>query len=167
MCLCLALILPISMEAFAAASGVAHNPVVGWLEYARLSPGGVVLDAKLDTGARTSSLHATEVRQFEREGKKWVAFDVVGNDGRRVHFERPLVRMARIRSAPGVGEARPTVMLGICIGPVYRVTEVNLVDRSGLSKPLLIGRRFLEGRLRIDLSRRYTLAPMCNRDDVP
>jgi len=142
-------------------------PVAGWLERARLSPGEIVLEAKLDTGARTSSIHALNLQQFERAGKNWVAFDVVGADGRSVRLERPLVRIAKIKSAPGTEEERPTVTLGICIGNVFQITEVSLVDRSGLSKPLLIGRRFLKGRLVVDLSHRYLLEPLCNRKSMP
>ena len=143
-------------------------PVAGWIERARISPGGIVLEAKLDSGARTSSLNAENLEQFERGGQKWMAFDVVGNDGRRAHLERPLVRVARIRSAPGVDEDRPTVTLGICVGDVYLVTEVNLVDRSNLIRPLLIGRRFLlKGHLLIDLKRRHLLEPACEQEAVP
>ncbi len=142
-------------------------PVAGWIERARLSPGDIVLEAKLDTGARMSSLHAVNLRQFERDGKNWVAFDVTGNDGRSVRLERPVLRIARIKSALGSDEARPTVTLGICIGRVYRVTEVNLADRSSLTKPLLIGRRFLKGRLRVDLAHRYLLEPACDRTKPP
>lgn len=164
---CLALILLVSTELSAGAAKTDAVPVAGWLEHARLTPGDILLEAKLDTGARTSSLHAQNPRQFKRDGKNWVAFYVTGNDGRRVHLERPLVRIVRVRSASGVDEARPAVTLGICIGSVYRVTEVNLVDRSGLAKPLLIGRRFIRGRLRIDVSRRYMLEPVCKGKAVP
>lgn len=161
-----ALILSLSAACAAYAAQPDAVPVAGWLERARLSPGDIVLEAKLDSGARTSSLHAVNVQQFERDGKEWVAFDVAGNDGRSVRIERPLVRIARIKSALGTDEARPTVTLGICIGSIYRVTEVNLVDRNGLTKPLLIGRRFLKGRLLVDLNRRYLLEPACKRNSV-
>jgi hypothetical protein len=142
-------------------------PVAGWLERARLSPGEIILDAKLDSGARTSSLHAANLKQFKRDGKEWVAFDVTGNDGRAGRIERPLVRIARIKSALGTDEGRPTVTLGICIGSVYRVTDVNLVDRGGLSEPLLIGRRFLEGQLLVDAGRRHLLKPACTQKTAP
>lgn len=154
-----------------AGAGAAAGPETlahaGWLERARLTPGEVVLEAKLDTGAMTSSLDAVEVRQFERDGRRWVAFTVVGTDGRRVRLERPLVRLARIRSALGVDEARPTVTLGICIGPVYRVTEVNLARRAHLDVPLLIGRRFLEGRFVVDSGRRHLHEPDCEPAPPP
>lgn len=141
-----------------------NAPVAGWLERARISPGELVLEAKLDSAARTSSLHATNIERFQREGTDWVAFDA-GADG--VRIERPLVRTARIRSAPHAEEERPVVKLGICIGSVYRVTEVNLVDRTDLAKPLLVGRRFLRGRLLVDTKRRYLLDPVCKPRTLP
>ena len=89
------------------------------------------------------------------------------NEGRNVRIERPIVRMAQIKSALGTDEARPTVTLGICIGTVYRVTEVNLVDRSDLTKPLLVGRRFLRGRFLVDMGRRHLLEPLCRQKTAP
>ena len=142
-------------------------PVAGWLERARLSPGEILLEAKLDSGALSSSLHAANLKQFKRDGKDWVAFDVTGNDGRTAHFERPIVRIAKIKSALGTDEGRPTVTLGICVGNVYRVTEVNLVDRSGLTNPLLIGRRFLRDRLLVDTGRQYLMDPTCTQKMAP
>lgn len=96
-----------------------------------------------------------------RDGKDWVAFNLVGDNGHSGRIERPVVRISRIKSALGTDEGRPTVTLGLCIGSVYRITEVNLVDRENLIKPLLVGRRFLSGRLRVDPRRRYLLEPAC------
>lgn len=158
---CVAVILFFWTAAAAPASRPDAVPIAGWLERVRLSPGDVVLEAKLDTGARTSSLHAIDLQQFERDGKDWVAFNVVGDNGLSVRIERPVVRISRIKSALGTDEGRPTVTLGICIGSIYRVTEVNLVDRNGLTRPLLVGRRFLGGRFRVDPRRRYLLEPAC------
>lgn len=163
-CVCLSVVLSVPVVL---ASQPVAVPVAGWIERARLSPGDIVLEAKLDTGARTSSLHAVNLRQFERDGKNWAAFDVTGNDGRSVRLERPVLRIAHIKSALGSDEARPTVTLGICIGRVYLITEVNLVDRSSMTKPLLIGRRFLKGQLRVDLAHRYLLEPACDRTEPP
>lgn len=120
-----------------------------------------MLEAKLDTGARTCSLDARNLQPFEREGRAWVAFNVADNTGRTVRIERPLVRIASVKSALGADEMRPAVALGVCVGNVYRVTEVTLVDRSVLAKPLLIGRRFLSGRLLVDSKRRHLLEPHC------
>ncbi len=142
-------------------------PVAGRIERVRLTPGDVVVEAKLDTGARTSSLDAMNMRRLIRDGTDWVAFDVTGNDGRSVRIERPVMRIAEIKSALGIDEDRPVVTLGICIGKVYRLTEVNLVDRSDLSASLLIGRRFIQGRLLVNANRRYLLEPACRQMALP
>lgn len=136
-------------------------PVAGWIERARLFPGDVLVEAKLDTGSRNSSLHALNIERFERDGADWVAFDIpVGRD-QKLRVERPVARVVELQSAPGRYESRIAVKLGICIGNVFRITEVNLVDRSTLSKPLLVGRRFLRGRFLVDMKRRYLLEPAC------
>jgi hypothetical protein len=142
-------------------------PVAGRVERARISLGEIVVDAKLDTGALTSSLHAAQFHRFERDGKAWVAFEVAGNDGRSARIERPVVRVARVTSSLGTDEARPTITLGVCIGAVYRVTEVNLVDRGELTQALLVGRRFLRGRLLVDSRQQHLLEPSCPRRRVP
>ena len=142
-------------------------PVAGRMENVRLTPGDVVVEAKLDTGARTSSLDAVNMQRLIRDGADWMALDVAGNDGRNVRIERPVVRIAKIKSALGVDEDRPVVTLGVCIGKVYRVTEVNLVDRGDLTAPLLIGRRFLHGRLLVNVNRRHLLEPACKRTALP
>jgi len=163
----MALWLLLAMAPAAAALPPYALPVAGRTERARVEPGGLMLEAKLDTGARTSSLHAANLQFLTRDGQDRVAFDVVDDGGRSVHIDRPLVRIAKIKSAPGIDEARPVVTLGICIGNIYRLTEVNLVDRSTLDKPLLIGRSFLRGRLQVNVNRRYLLEPACAQKIAP
>ena len=53
-----------------------EKQIVGWIEEARVYPGGLLIHAKLDTGARHSSLNVRSVTDFKRNGKKWVRFDV-------------------------------------------------------------------------------------------
>ena len=120
------------------------------------------MPAKLDTGADTSSLHAGEVRWFVRDDGDWVGFDVANEIGEKVYFERKVVRIARIKRASGVPQKRPTIMLGICVGDVYRVTQVNLVDRGHLNYDLLVGRRFLKDHFAVDSARTHTLEPRCD-----
>jgi len=146
----------------AAATVPAETRIVGWLERVRLGEVGVVLSAKLDTGADTSSLHAPDVRWFNRDGHDWVAFDVTGDDGRTVRFEREVVRVAEIkRRGGGKALTRPTVLMGVCLGRVYRVTEVNLADRTRFKQPFLVGRKFLEKHFAVDSARTYTVEPNC------
>ena len=69
---------------------------------------------------------------------------------------------ARLGKAAGGVQERPTVLLGVCLGKTYRVTEVNLTDRSGFKLPFLVGRSFLAERFAVDASRTATVEPSCN-----
>jgi hypothetical protein len=146
----------------ALAAAAAEPRVAGWIERVRLGEEGIVVNAKLDTGALTSSLHAADVRWFSRDGEQWVAFDVTAEDGRTVHFERKVVRISRIKRQGQDSDKRPTVMMEVCLGGVYGVTEVNLTDRTGFKYEFLVGRHFLADRFIVDAARMNVVAPDCS-----
>jgi len=162
--MCAALLLP-GLCAWICTPGpaafAAELRVVGWIERVRLGIEGLPVAAKLDTGADSSSLHATAIRWFVRDDGDWVAFDVAGEGGQKASFERKVVRIARIRRTTGEVQKRPTILLGVCLGSVYRLTEVNLSDRSGFDYEVLVGRRFLAGHFVVDPGRRHTVEPDC------
>lgn len=139
----------------------AQPTVVGWIESVKLDSEGLLVPAKLDTGADTSSLHASDIRWIRRADGDWVSFEVAGKDNRKVRLERKVERVARVKKAAGGVQDRPTVMLGVCLGNTYRVTEVNLTDRTGFKLPFLVGRSFLAERFAVDSSRTDTIEPSC------
>ncbi|MEW6533450.1 MAG: RimK/LysX family protein [Thermodesulfobacteriota bacterium] len=136
--------------------------VVGLVEEVKITPGGLTLEAKLDTGADHSSLHAVNISRFRRGSERWVRFDVVNTEGDRVTLERELARVSRIKSPDDRPQKRPTVMLGVCLGNVYKEIEVNLVDRSRFRNKMLIGRSFMKDKLLVDPSKKFTLKPTCS-----
>lgn len=138
---------------------------VGFTERALLYPGDFLIYAKMDSGARTSSLNAQNITTFERNGKIWARFRVTNREGQTVMFERPVVRHVEIKNLTGPLIKRPVVMLGLCIGNVFRVTEVNLSDREGFNFQLLVGRRFMRQALVIDPARQYITTPKCTVTD--
>jgi hypothetical protein len=133
----------------------------GWIEKAVLYPHGIVLHSKLDTGAKTSSLHAPEPEYFNRDGKDWVRISVTNKNIETVMVETPVVRTAKIKRHFGKGQTRPVILLDLCVGNVRKTEEVNLVDRAGMNYQLLIGRNFLKGSLLIDSGATYMLSPDC------
>lgn len=139
----------------------AQPTLVGWVEPIRLGSEGMPLSAKLDTGADTSSLHARDITWIHRTDGDWVAFDIVGEDNRKIRLERKVQRIANVKKAAGGVQSRPTVRLGVCLGNVYRLTEVNLTDRTSFKLPLLLGRSFLAGDFAVDSSRTHTIEPNC------
>ena len=157
-------LLGILATAFSFSACGADVAVVGWIERARLDGDGLVLAAKLDTGADTSSLHASDIRWQTREDGDWVVFDVANERGEKVQFERKVIRVARIKRIGGGTQKRPTVMMGLCLGRVYRQTQITLVDRSGFNYELLVGRRFLAHHFVVDAARTHTTEPDCREE---
>lgn len=140
--------------------------VFGWIETVSLDGGTFQLEAKLDTGADNSSLHATDIEEFERDDAEWVRFTTADRDDQEQEFERPVERTASIRRTEGDPEERPVVKMDLCIGNVEREVEVNLTDRSALSYPMLIGRSYLRDHILVDSGPKNTVEPDCSDSDT-
>ncbi|KPB28410.1 ATP-dependent zinc protease [Pseudomonas amygdali] len=130
----------------------ANKTVYGLNEYASLIEIDVEIAAKLDTGAKTASLSARDIKHFKRNGESWVRF-YIASDSKHIHpIERPLARVSKIkRRADDVDpneenkySSRPVINLDICMGEALRNIEVNLTDRSAFQYPLLIGSEALK-----------------------
>jgi hypothetical protein len=148
----LVLVLPVAAQG---------KQVVGWLEKVRIYPGNLVIIAKLDTGAKNSSLNVSHVTVFERDGEQWVRFDVKSRYGKTVTIERKVERVMKIKRHGAKPEKRFAIRLGVCLGDSYKEVEVNLADRSGFLYQMLIGRSFLAGSFVVDSSAKYTTKPNC------
>lgn len=133
----------------------------GWAEKATLFPQGISFNAKLDTGAETTSINAINPEFFERDGKQWTRFKITNKQNKTATIEAPVVREATIKRHFGKQQVRPVIMLDICVGNVRKTVEVNLIDRSRLDYQLLIGRNFLKGSFLIDSGSTYMLSPDC------
>ena len=140
---------------------VASKTIVGWIEKAVLYPHDITLPAKLDTGAKTSSIDAPDPDYFEQDGEQWVRFRVSNKNLESVMIEAPVVRESKIKRHFGEKHVRPVIMLDICLGKIHKQVEVNLVDRTGFDYQLLIGRNYLENAFLIDSGSTYTVSPDC------
>lgn len=157
----LALAVALGLPAPAAAAQGKH--VVGWIERARVDPGGIVLKAKMDTGAKTTSLNVARLERFSRDGRPWVRFELTRSDGKVIAMERPQVRTARIKRHGAPPRLQAVVMLGLCLDSVYKQTEVSLADRTGFNYQLLVGREFLGGNFLVDPGRTFVAQPSCGQ----
>ena len=144
---------------------LAAKDVVGWVEHVRVYPGGVVVKAKVDTGATTSSLDCECIDPIIVDGEQWVSFSVQSESGKIVSMKKPVLRIAKIKRHFGEQQQRYVIKLGICLGSVYREEEVTLVDRSGFNYPMLIGRSFLQKDFLVDPHDTFVTHPSCK--DVP
>jgi hypothetical protein len=134
--------------------------VVGELEEVWLENLQLALPARIDTGAETASLDARNIEVFERDGRRWVRFEIVHPvSGEPVPMERRLKRMVSIIQANSPeAERRPVIKLGITIGHISQTAEFTLSDRSHLDYQVLVGRNILQDVMVVDVSRK-NIAP--------
>lgn len=133
----------------------ADKMLVGELEKVWIEPPGVILTARVDTGASSSSLHADELIGFERDGDDWVRFNILVDD-EAIPVEAEVARYVRvIQQADVEGSRRPVVNLRIRIGDVQDSFEFTLADRSHLDYQIILGRNFLTDMAIVDVAQKF------------
>ncbi len=133
--------------------------MIGWREWVGLPDLGIQrIKAKVDTGARSSSLHAYDVEEFDRGGETFVRFKVhpVQRDYSTVVRARAKVLEYRsIRSSSGRASLRPVIIADIALlGAVWPV-ELTLANRDEMGFRMLLGREAFRGRFLVDAGRSY------------
>ena len=140
---------------------VAHDMTqVGWREWLALPDLGLpLIKAKIDTGARSSSLHVERWELIEREEHRWVAFELRPGPrrGRVQRFEAPVLDTREVTDSGGNRALRPFILTTVMLGSQAWPIEINLTNRKSMLFPLLIGRTAMAGRLIVDPSRSFVL----------
>lgn len=133
--------------------------IVGWREWVGLPLlGAASIRAKIDTGARTSALHAHDLTVESTSGKRMAHFTIrptKGSDDGAVTVEAEVIEERAIRSSNGVDELRPVIMTSLTIGASTWPVEITLTDRELMGFPMLIGRSALRNRCMIDPNRSF------------
>ncbi len=132
--------------------------VIGFAELVDLPEWGIVgLRGKMDTGAKTSALHVSNIREI---GNGRVGFDVRLHRRRAdriVHVEAKISRRGRVRPSSGDAQTRLFVATTLRIGTIERTIELSLVDRENMIYRMLVGRAAMGHGVLVDPSRRYAL----------
>lgn len=135
------------------------NTLTGWREWAGLPDLGVEwIKAKIDTGARTSSLHAFDIEEFERDGADWVRFRVrpwQESTADTVIAECPVHDRRAVRSSSGHAATRIVVKLRIRLVERVITVEVTLSNRDEMGFRMLIGREALRRGFVVDPARSF------------
>ena len=133
--------------------------VIGWREKVELVDfDNSVIKAKLDTGARTSSLHATHISESEDSGDKYVSFRLknIGTKTKYKYFKCKLREWRIVRNSGGDEEYRPVNQTKIRIGNREMKIEITLTQRSRMSYDMLIGRTALRRKFLVDSGKSYS-----------
>jgi len=137
----------------------AAKPIIGWREWIALPQLGIErIKAKVDTGARTSALHAWKIEPFERDGVLWVRFQLhplQRNNRVTVPCEALVVDHRAVRNTSGKEQMRYVIQTGVTLGNVSWPIEVTLTNRDKMGFRLLLGRTAVKNRFLIDTGRSY------------
>ncbi len=132
--------------------------LIGSVESVRIIPGNKVVLARVDTGAKTTSLHAINMQVFERDGREYVRFSL--NDHKdALKIERPIWKWVRIKRHGKKSQRRPVIKLRLVLGNNDQLVAVTLTDRSQFKHPVLIGRNFLRDIYIVDVAKANTCTP--------
>ena len=141
------------------------KPLIGWREYVRLPDlGGIELVAKIDTGARTSSLHADRIEYFiSHDGVASIRITLHSktSDGhnRTTTCELPSADVRTVKSSDGFAQSRHVIRTRLAIGEFESLVEITLADRKSMRYPMLLGRTTLRSRFLIDPGKSFLLNP--------
>ncbi|MGB7405225.1 MAG: RimK/LysX family protein [Pacificimonas sp.] len=135
----------------------AARPLVGWREYVAFPDLGIpFVRAKIDTGARTSSLHANRLHHYEVDGEDWIRFTVPERKGRpAIRVEAPLAGTKRVTSSNGETQTRFFIYTRLRIGDRTFPAEVTLSNRSRMDYAMLVGRTSLAKRFNVDVAKSW------------
>lgn len=128
--------------------------IVGWREWLALPDLGMpAVKSKIDTGARSSSLHVEEYELFANLGQRWVRFALSPGSRRSRHphvAEAPVLDERMVTDSSGNTAPRLFIATRVAVGAWSWPIEMNLTDRRSMLFPMLLGRTAMRGRLMVD-----------------
>lgn len=118
--------------------------IVGWWEWVQLPKTNLEpFKAKVDSGAETSCIHASNIEEFEKDGLKWVRFTAHGDDNENARHEAPVFDVRKITSSNGEEQKRYVIRTDITIGDETYNTQFTLAARDSMKYRMLLGKRIL------------------------
>lgn len=133
--------------------------LAGWREWVSLPTIGVPwVKAKLDTGARSSSIHAFDLEDLERDGERWARFRIQPwqrSEADALQCECPVLDVREVRSSSGHAEERLVVAMDLVLMGRTVAAEMTLANRDEMGFRMLVGREALRQGFAVDPGRSY------------
>lgn len=163
--LTLTLLLSIACLLANADSKTPGKVIAGYVEKVVIENQDFNTKAKLDTGAKTSSIYASNIERYRKNGQRWVRFTLMIEDSKnnlkKTVLEKQRSRKVKIKDNDGEHEVRPVVELDICFNGRHYTTEFTLADRQQYIYTVLLGREFLEGVAIVDPEEAFLTLGAC------
>jgi len=129
--------------------------IIGMVEKVIIDPGDIKMDARIDTGANTTSLGAPNLQVINEDGQDWAIYTINGEEVRS-----KVVNYVLIKQHGAASQRRPVILLKVTLGNVSQTIEATLTDRSNFKYKILIGVNYLKDHFIVDVSRKYVLQPV-------
>jgi len=137
-------------------SQIGSKKVIGCEEWCGFPELGIpAIKARVDSGAKTSALHAFNINKIKKDGESWVSFEVhpLQNDRRTViRCERPIIDNRNVRSSSGNSEKRYVISAALKAGDDQWDIELTLTNRDSMGYRMLLGREAMKGKVLVDPS---------------
>lgn len=143
-----------------------QKKIVGWLEEVYLPEYDFMARAKIDTGAKNSSMHAVDVEYIEQPGNQEISrvrFKTTDLKGNSRIIEADVLREVRIKRAGTLAETRPEIELEISLGGFRKRIRINLTNRAGMNYRMILGRTALKGDFVVDVSKEFVAKTGCQK----
>lgn len=131
--------------------------LIGRIEWVELPDLKLKHKARIDTGAKTTSLHAVNIEEVEQRGELFVKFQTVDAEGKTIDLLRKVDSTQKVSNTAGFISKRYVIKEKIKMGNIEREVSVNLNDRSKMDYKFLVGRNLLLGRFIVDVARSHVL----------
>lgn len=140
--------------------------VVGSEEWCSFPELGIpTIKARVDSGAKTSALHAINIAPFVKNDSSWVKFDInpIQNNSKTIiHCEAPLIDKRIVKSSSGFREQRYVIKTNLKIGELTWPIEMTLTNRDTMGFRMLLGREAMSGRILVDPEKQFLLGEPTN-----
>jgi ribosomal protein S6--L-glutamate ligase len=142
--------------------------IVGCEEWCSLPAIGIpTIKARVDSGAKTSALHAINIKTYSKDNQEWVKFDInpIQNNAKAlIHCEAQLVDQRIVKSSSGFREKRYVISTNVSLGGKVWEIELTLTNRDSMGFRMLLGREAMSGRVMVDPEQKFVLGQPSNEN---
>lgn len=131
--------------------------LIGRVEWVDLPELKIKQKSRIDTGAKTTSLHAVNIEEVDQRGELFVKFQTINSEGKVVEVVRKVDTTQKVSNTAGFVSRRYVIKEKVKMGNIEREILINLNDRTKMEYKFLIGRNFLLGRFIVDVARSHVL----------